>query len=139
MYQEWIHFKLFLTFKLKSLNLVINKRRKNYEIYKKNLDRKNLYFPEELKNQFNTYHTFVVQTKFRDKLKKFLLKKKIETSIHYPVPIHLQPASKFLGYKKGDFPEVENQSKTILTLPIHQDLTRRDILKICKTINSFYS
>ena len=65
----------FLTFKLKSLNLVINKRRKNYEIYKKNLDRKNLYFPEELKNQFNTYHTFVVQTKFRDKLKKFLLKK----------------------------------------------------------------
>ena len=83
----------FLTFKLKSLNLVINKRRKNYEIYKKNLDRKNLYFPEELKNQFNTYHTFVVQTKFRDKLKNFFKKRlKHLYIIQYP-SIYNQPQS----------------------------------------------
>ena len=81
----------------------------------------------------------MIHIKNRDKLKKFLLKKKIETSIHYPVPIHLQPASKFLGYKKGDFPEAENQSKNILTLPIHQDLTKKNIFRICKTINSFYN
>ena len=129
----------FLTYKLKNLNTLINKRRKNYELYKKNLDKKNVYFPDELKDQYNSYHTFVIHIKNRDKLKKFLLKKKIETSIHYPVPIHLQPASKFLGYKKGDFPEAENQSKNILTLPIHQDLTKKNIFRICKTINSFYN
>ena len=113
-----------LSFKLKNLNNVISKRRKNFEIYYNHLDRKNIYIPAEEKYQFNTYHTFVIQVKNRDKLRKFLLNKKIDTSIHYPVPIHLQPAAKFLGYKKGDFPMTEDQSKKILTLPIHQDLEK---------------
>ena len=128
-----------LNFKLRSLNSVISKRRKNYQIYEKNLNKKYINFPTEKKYQFNTYHTFVVQVKKRDKLKKFLMGKKIETSIHYPVPIHLQPASKNLGYKLGDFPNAEEQSKKILTLPIHQDLKKKDILRICKEINSFYN
>ena len=81
----------------------------------------------------------MIQVKNRNKLKKFLEAKKIETSIHYPVPIHLQPAAKFLGYKIGDFPIAENQSKKILTLPIHQDLRQIDILRICKEVNSFYN
>ena len=80
----------------------------------------------------------MIKVKNRDKLRKFLLNKKIDTSIHYPVPIHLQPAAKFLGYKKGDFPMTEDQSKKILTLPIHQDLKKSDILRICKEINLFY-
>ena len=100
-----------LSFKLKNLNNVISKRRKNFEIYYDHLDRGNIYIPVEEKYQFNTYHTFVIQVKNRDKLRKFLLNKKIDTSIHYPVPIHLQPAAKFLGYKKGDFPMTEDQSK----------------------------
>lgn len=127
-----------LTFKLKNLNNVISKRRKNFRIYYDHLDRKNIFFPLEKKYQYNTYHTFVIQVKKRDKLRKFLLNKKIDTSIHYPVPIHLQPAAKFLGYKKGDFPVTEHQSKNILTLPIHQDLKKSDILRICKEINLFY-
>ena len=128
-----------LGFKLKNLNSVILQRRKNYEIYRNNLNRKHIFFPEEKKYQYNTYHTFVIQVKNRNKLKKFLEAKKIETSIHYPVPIHLQPAAKFLGYKIGDFPIAENQSKKILTLPIHQDLRQIDILRICKEVNSFYN
>ena len=75
----------------------------------------------------------------RDKLKKYLKKKGVETAIHYPMPIHLQTASKFLGYKKGSFPETEKQSKHILTLPINQYLKKNEILYICKTINNFYS
>ena len=127
-----------LSFKLKKLNKVIIKRRENFKIYFNNLNRKNIYFPEEKKYQYNTYHTFVIQVEKREKLRKYLLNKKIETSIHYPVPIHLQPAAKFLGYKKGDFPITEDQSKKILTLPIHQDLKKIDILRICKEINLFY-
>ena len=65
-------------------------------------------------------------------------KKGIETSIHYPIPIHLQPAARKLKYKLGDFKITENQSKKILTLPINQFLKKRDLKKICKEINNFY-
>ena len=125
-----------LNFKLKKLNNVIIKRRNNFQIYRQNLSKK-VFFPVENKNEFNSYHTFVVQVENRDKLRKYLLANKIITSIHYPVPIHLQPAAKKLGYKKGDFPETEKQSKKILTLPIHQDLKKSDILRVCKIINKF--
>ncbi len=126
----------FLNFKLKNLNNVIKKRRSNYNVYKKYLSEK-VFFPIEKKEEVNTYHTFVIQIKNRDKLKRFLLKNKIMTSIHYPIPIHLQPASKKFGYKLGDFPITENQSKKILTLPIHQDLKKKDIIRICRLINKF--
>ena len=45
--------------------------------------------------------------------------------------------AKKLGYKKGDFPATENQSKKIITLPIHQDLKKNDIIRICKLVNKF--
>ena len=62
----------------------------------------------------------------------------IETAIHYPVPIHLQPAASHLGFRKGDFPVTETQSKRILTLPIHQYLQESMIIKISNYINSFF-
>ena len=70
--------------------------------------------------------------------KSFLLNKNIQTSIHYPIPIHLQPASLKFGYKKGDFKNAENQSKRILTLPINENLSIKQIKYICKMINKFY-
>ena len=100
---------------------------------------KKVYFPIETNDEFNTYHTFVIQVENRDKLKKHLKNKGIETAIHYPIPIHLQKASKFLGYKKGSFPNTEKQSTKILTLPINQYLKKSDIIYICKEINKFYS
>ena len=69
----------------------------------------------------------MIQTEKRDALKSYLLNKGIETSIHYPIPIHMQPASKALNYQKGDFPITEKQSETILTLPIHQYLENDEI------------
>ena len=128
----------FLNYKLKNLNKVIFKRRKNAKIYMKELDRKHIFFNDETKEEFNTYHTFVVQVKFRDKLKKYLQDKGIGTSIHYPVPIHLQPASKFLGYKKGDFENTEIQSQKILTLPVNENLSEDQIKYISKHVNQFY-
>ena len=128
----------FLNYKLKNLKSIILKRRKNAEIYKKKLDRNSVFFIDERKEEFNTYHTFVVQVEKRDKLRKFLFKKNISTSIHYPVPIHLQPASSKYGYKKGDFKNTEEQAKKILTLPINENLNRKHIEYICKSINMFY-
>jgi dTDP-4-amino-4,6-dideoxygalactose transaminase len=128
----------FLNYKLKSLDKVIAKRRSNAEIYKKFLNNNYIKLPYESKNEYHTFHTYVIQTKKRNELKNFLLSKGIETSIHYPVPIHLQPASKKLGYKKGDFLVTELQSKKILTLPINENLSNSHIRRISKLINSFF-
>ena len=127
-----------LNYRLKNLKKNINIRRRNVKFYLNNLNLEKIYFPEEKIEEFNTYHTFVIQVKKRDELKKFLKKKGIDTAIHYPVPIHLQTASKYLNYKVGDFIETESQSKKILTLPINEYLSKKEILYICKTINHFY-
>jgi len=128
-----------LNFRLKNLKNIINVRRKNVNLYLENLNLKKIYFPLEKKEEFNTYHTFVIQVDERDHLKMYLKKYGVDTAIHYPVPIHLQTASKYLAYKKGSFPETEKQSKRILTLPINQFLKKSEIIYICKLINSFYS
>ncbi len=127
-----------LNYRLSKLKNIINSRRRNYKIYKKYLTRENIFFPDEKKNEFNTYHTFVIQVKNRDKLRKYLNLKGIGTSIHYPIPIHLQPAAKKLGYKKGDFIKTEFQSKRILTLPINQHLKEKEIIYISESINNFF-
>lgn len=127
-----------LNFRLNNLNKIINKRRKNFEIYSNNLNRNAVYFPDEKKSEFNTYHTFVIQVDKRDKLKKFLNEKGIATSIHYPIPIHLQKAYKNLFSKKEKYKNVEIQAKNILTLPINQFLKEKEIIFICKTINKFF-
>ena len=59
----------------------------------------------------------------------------IETGIHYPIPIHLQPASINLGYKKGDFEITENQASRILTLPVNQYLTNNEITEVANQVN----
>ena len=128
-----------LNFRIKNLKNIIIKRRKNFELYKKYLDPKNIFFPIEKDYQFNSYHTFVIQVKNRNKLKRYLEINNITTAIHYPIPIHLQPAANYLGYKRGSFKMAEYQAKTILTLPINQYLKKKEIEFISNKINYFYS
>jgi dTDP-4-amino-4,6-dideoxygalactose transaminase len=127
-----------LNHRLNNLKNIIKKRRKNFEIYKKSLDRNNIFFPDEEKDQFNTYHTFVIQVKKRDKLRKFLLSKGISTQIHYYIPIHKQPAFKKIYKKKIFLRNTEKQANQILTLPINQFLKPKEIKYIAHSINSFY-
>ena len=67
------------------------------------------------------------------------MKNNIETGVHYPIPIHLQKASKYLNYKIGSFPITEKQTKTILSLPINENLTISQINYICKKIREFFN
>ena len=127
-----------LNYRLKNLKKIIANRRKNVKLYNKYLDLQNVFIPPEKKYQFNSYHTFVIQVDKRDQLKRYLQRSNITTAIHYPIPIHLQPAAKFLGYKKGSFKSAEKQAKRILTLPINQFLKENEIKKISDKINYFY-
>ena len=127
-----------LNFRLKNLRNVIQKRRKNAKLYFNNLNKKYVFIPSEKKKEFNTYHTFVIQVPKRDELKKYLFLKGIQTSIHYPIPIHLQPAYKKLKLKTFNLVETEKQAKKILTLPINETLNDKEILYVCRRVNEFY-
>jgi dTDP-3-amino-2,3,6-trideoxy-4-keto-D-glucose/dTDP-3-amino-3,4,6-trideoxy-alpha-D-glucose/dTDP-2,6-dideoxy-D-kanosamine transaminase len=84
------------------------------------------------------YHNYMLQARDRDRLLVYLHAKGVEAKIHYPIPLHLQPAARHLGYKVGDFPVCERQAKAILTLPIHQHLTDDQLGYMLETIRSFY-
>ena len=127
-----------LTFRLSMLQNVIERRTKNAEAYTKLLNPECVFIPRNGPLEVNTFHTFVVQVKQRDELAKFLHSEFVETAIHYPVPIHLQPASKKFGYKLGDFKVTEKQATQILTLPIHQFLIKEQISRVCHLINRFF-
>ncbi len=125
-----------LNYRIKKLPKVIKQRRANAHYYCSLLKDTNILLPFEESNQFSTFHTFVIQSNKRNEIIELLKKNNIETAIHYPIPIHLQPASKSLGYKLGDFPVTEEQSRNILTLPVHQYLTKSDIKKISEIVKS---
>ena len=71
-------------------------------------------------------------------MKSYLIKNGIEVKIHYPIPLHLQPASKKLGYQKGDFPVAEAQAKSLITLPVHQHLKSEEIEYTIEQVRQFY-
>lgn len=63
----------------------------------------------------------------------------IGTAIHYPVPIHLQPAAAGLGHGPGAFPETERQAAPTLSLPVHQGLGEAEIDRVAAEIRRFYA
>jgi len=124
--------------KMKHLDKWTEKIRKIAHFYSKNLKNLPIALPLEKKKEKCVYHTYIIQTQKRDQLKKYLQNKGISTKIHYPIPIHLQQAARFLDYKKGSFPIAEKQANTILSLPIYPELTKKELVYIIKTIKNFY-
>lgn len=80
------------------------------------------------------HHLFVIRTKRRDELQKFLADRGVGTAIHYPTTIHLTKAFRFLGYTRGDFPVAETLSREVLSLPLFPELTKKEIDQVVKSI-----
>jgi len=124
---------------LKNVDKIIKKRIKNANFLDKEFsNNKNIQTPLRIKDYKETFALYMANFKQRDKLKKYLIKNKIEVKIHYPIPLHLQRPSKKLGYKKGDFPNAETQGKQLLTLPVHQHLNMDQLKYMVKKIKEFY-
>jgi dTDP-4-amino-4,6-dideoxygalactose transaminase len=68
----------------------------------------------------------------------FLAGKGITALIHYPTPVHLQPAYRHLGYKAGDFPEAEKAATEIVSLPLYPWLEEEKVAYVCDAIHGFY-
>jgi dTDP-4-amino-4,6-dideoxygalactose transaminase len=73
------------------------------------------------------YHLYVVQLADRDAVRAKLGEVGVDSGVHYPVPLHLQPAWAYLGYKEGQFPVSERLAKTILSLPMFPEITGEQV------------
>jgi dTDP-4-amino-4,6-dideoxygalactose transaminase len=69
------------------------------------------------------YHVYVVRLADRDAWRARLTEAGVQTGVHYPIPVHLQPAYRDLGYGAGDFPVAERAATEVLSLPIYPELT----------------
>lgn len=96
------------------------------------------YRDEKSTHVFHQY-TIKVNNNKRDKLKSFLQEKGIPTMIYYPMPLHFQQAFHQVRYKKGDFPICENLCEIVLSLPIHTEMEKDQVVFIANTIKSFFN
>jgi dTDP-4-amino-4,6-dideoxygalactose transaminase len=124
---------------LRKIKKILKIRNLNSEFLDKELSKiQEVEIPKRSKYNYETHALYMGLFKNRDKLKNFLIKKGIEVKIHYPIPLHLQKAAKNLNYRKGKFPEAEKQAKKLLTLPVHQYLSKRQLTSIVQNIKLFY-
>ncbi len=86
----------------------------------------------------HVYHLYIIRVQRRDELLAYLNRQGIEAKVHYPVPVHLQAAARHLGYRTGDFPVCEHDSRTMITLPAHQHLTPDMLDYTIEQIQLFY-
>jgi dTDP-4-amino-4,6-dideoxygalactose transaminase len=128
-----------LNVKLKMLDKWTERRRTIAGKYYEALKGLDMIVPCDKSYEKAVYHTFIIQTQQRNKLKEYLMNMGIDTKIHYPIPIHLQEAAKHLGYKKGDFPVTERQAETILSLPVYPELTDMQVDYIIESVKSFFN
>jgi dTDP-4-amino-4,6-dideoxygalactose transaminase len=97
----------------------------------------NLTLPHEDPRRRSVYHLFVVRSAERDRLQEHLINEGVGTGIHYPIPLHLQDAYRFLGFKAGDFPVAEEAAAQVLSLPMFPGLTADQQKKVAEEIARF--
>jgi dTDP-4-amino-4,6-dideoxygalactose transaminase len=85
----------------------------------------------------HVWHLYVIRVRARDELRRFLDARGIQTGIHYPLPIHLQPAFRHLGYGQGDFPVTEAMAHEVLSLPMFAELKETQICSVVEAIAEF--
>jgi|SRR5215469_7449308 len=97
-----------------------------------------LRLPRVIPDTEPVHHLFPVCCAQRDDLADFLRGRGIETGIHYPIPMHLQPAFQHLGHGSGDFPVAERIGKEVLSLPIFPEMTRQQFEHVCHSTADFF-
>ena len=127
-----------LSFRLKKLTNIINRRRKNINYYKKYINTNKVKILNDNKNEKNAYVMFVTLAENRNKLQKYLKKFNIQSLLYYPTPLHLHKSMKFLGYKKGNLINAEKITSKVISFPHHQHLTEKQIKFVSEKINKFY-
>lgn len=125
---------------LKKINNVIKKRNINAKIMDQMLLKLNpqVTIPNRPVGYIETFALYMCLVKKRNQLYEYLIKNKIEAKIHYPIPLNKQKASNNLKLNQNDFLIANKQSKNIITLPIHQYLSKKQLKYMAQKIKEFY-
>ncbi|HEX9496461.1 MAG TPA: DegT/DnrJ/EryC1/StrS family aminotransferase, partial [Candidatus Limnocylindria bacterium] len=117
-----------------------NKRRQAIaRHYNEQLAGSGVILPELPEGGRHVFHLYVVRVPAakRDPLRSFLSERGIGTGVHYPVPIHLQEASAFLGYRQGDFPVTERLAAEVVSLPMYAELSDAQVETVAGAVKEF--
>jgi dTDP-4-amino-4,6-dideoxygalactose transaminase len=90
--------------------------------------------PEMMPDSTHVFHQYTIEVSNREEVQQELTQIGVQTAVHYPVPLHLQPMYKHLGYKKGDLPRAEWAATHVLSLPIYPELTTQQIEHVCTSL-----
>jgi len=124
-----------LSVKLKRLEDETNRRREIAQRYLSEIENSKLILPKIEKMESHVWHLFVVRSKTRDNLQKYLLDRGVETLIHYPIPPHKQKAYRELI--KESYPIAENMSEEFLSIPISPVMIDSDVTDVISLLNSY--
>jgi len=123
-----------LRVKLRHLDSWNAQRRRHAEAYSHRLERMGVVPPVEARGMRHAWHCYTIRVPKRDAVRRALADEGIQTGVHYPRPVHLQPAYRDLGYPPGSFPEAERAAKEVLSLPLHPALTDADRERVCDVL-----
>jgi dTDP-4-amino-4,6-dideoxygalactose transaminase len=126
-----------LSVKLKYLDHWNNQRRRAAQIYDRELSKIDGVARPPIMTDSHVYHLYVIEIPERDRAREFLRQHAIETGIHYPVPIHRQPAFADLNLSEGTFPNTERAARRILSLPIFPEIAEMEIVRVTETLKTF--
>ena len=93
-----------------------------------------LVLPVERAGARHVYHLFCVRVKDRERVRAALLEKGVETGVHYPIPLHLQPAYAWMGLSEGSFPVAERAAREVLSLPLYPEMTEAQVDRVCEAL-----
>ncbi|MCS7209133.1 MAG: DegT/DnrJ/EryC1/StrS family aminotransferase [Fimbriimonadales bacterium] len=126
-----------LRVKMRHLREWTERRRYHATLYRTLLADAPVQLPCARPYNYHVYHQFTVRVACRDELRTHLMQRGVESAVYYPLPLHLQPAYRFLGYSVGDFPCAERAASEVLSLPIHSELTEDQIALVAQSIWEF--
>jgi dTDP-4-amino-4,6-dideoxygalactose transaminase len=120
--------------KLRHLEAWTEARRAVVSEYNRLLAGSGVELPQEMSWGRHVYHVYTLRTEERDAMQQSLHAAGIQTGIHYPVPVHLQPAYADLGYGPGAFPRSERAARQVLSLPLYPELSMQAIVEVASAV-----
>ena len=124
---------------IKKIDFITNKRILNAKYFDEQFSMiPEIIVPVRHENTKQVFHIYVIRTEKRNELRNYLIENGIDAKIHYPIPMHLQPAAKEYEYKEGDFPNTERICKSVLSLPVHEFISEKQRELIVKKIKDFF-
>jgi dTDP-4-amino-4,6-dideoxygalactose transaminase len=123
-----------LRVKLRHLEQWTEARRAVVNQYNERLANSGVERPVEMPWARHVYHVYTLRTDDRDAMQASLQAEGIQTGIHYPVPVHLQPAYADLGYERGAFPQSEAASAQVLSLPLYPELSSEAVTEVASAV-----